>query len=142
MLSQLDMRFWLKRAAEELMALGHLVIVARDNVQLYESLKQEFSGEPVTVILDRRQGERRETDLPHTEEHRDHDRRARIAVDEALRARGVVVIAEPGPGPRRATAIRLAGLECLLSPNDRRWTWRRARANLAGSHPTDMSVLL
>ena len=76
MLSQLDMRFWLKRAAEELMALGHLVIVARDNVQLYESLKQEFSGEPVTVILDRRQGERRQTDLPHTEEHRDRDRRA------------------------------------------------------------------
>ena len=65
MLSQLDMRFWFKRAAEELMALGHLVIVARDNIQLYESLKQEFSGEPVTVILDRRQGERRETDLPH-----------------------------------------------------------------------------
>jgi hypothetical protein len=99
MLSELDMRFWLKRAAEELMALGHLVIVARHNAQLYEYLKQEFSGEPVTVILDRRQGERRETDLPHTEEHRDHDRRARIAVDEALRARGVVVIAEPGPGP-------------------------------------------
>ena len=76
MLSQLDMRFWLKRAAEELMALGHLVIVARDNVHLYESLKEEFSGEPVTIILDRRQGERRQTDLPHTEEHRDHDRRA------------------------------------------------------------------
>ena len=64
------MRFWLERAAEELMALGHLIIVARHNVQLYEYLKQEFSGEPVTVILDRRQGERRETDLPHTEEHR------------------------------------------------------------------------
>ena len=56
MLSQLDMRFWLKRAAEELVALGRLIIVARDNVQLYESLKQEFSGEPVTVILDRRRG--------------------------------------------------------------------------------------
>jgi predicted ATPase/class 3 adenylate cyclase len=99
MLSQLDMRFWLKRAAEELVALGRLIIVARDNVQLYESLKQEFSGEPVTVILDRRRGERRETDLPHTEEHREYDRRVRAAVDQALQTRGVVVIAEPGPGP-------------------------------------------
>ena len=98
MLSQLDMRFWLKRAAEELMALGHLVIVARDNVHLYESLKEEFSGEPVTIILDRRQGERRQTDLPHTQEHRARDRRA-LAIDEALQARGVVVIAPPARGP-------------------------------------------
>jgi tetratricopeptide (TPR) repeat protein len=97
MLSQFDMRFWLKRAGEELMALGRLVIVARDNVPLYESLKQEFSGEPVTIILDRRRGERREADLPHAEEHRDRDRRTLPAVDEALRARGVVVLPEPGP---------------------------------------------
>ena len=99
MLSQLDMRFWFKRAAEELMALGHLFIVARHNVQLYESLKQEFSGEPVTVILDRRQGERRGADLPHAEERRSHERRVQRDVDEALQARGFVVIAQPGPPP-------------------------------------------
>jgi hypothetical protein len=105
MLSQLDMRFWFKRAAEELMALGHLFIVARHNVQLYEYLKQEFSGEPVTIILDRRQGERREADLPHAEERRGHERRVQRDVDEALQARGFVVIAQPGPSPDTRPAV-------------------------------------
>ena len=106
MLSQLDVRFWFKRAAEELMALGHLFIVARHNVQLYEYLKDEFSGEPVTVILDRRQGERRQSNLPHTAERRTGDRRAATAADEVIQTRGFVVItqAEPGADPPRPPA--------------------------------------
>ena len=79
------------------MALGHLFIVARHNLQLYEYLKQEFSGEPVTVILDRRQTERRQEDLPHLDERRSGERRAHADVDQALQARGFVVIAQPGP---------------------------------------------
>jgi hypothetical protein len=33
---------------------GHVFIVARDNVQLYDYPQAEFAGEPVTVIVDRR----------------------------------------------------------------------------------------
>jgi len=106
MLSELDMRFWFKRAAEELMALGHLFIVARHNVQLYEYLKDEFSGEPVTVILDRRQGERRRANLPHGQERRTGDRRAAPSADEAIQTRGFVVIS---PAEAGAEAPRPGG---------------------------------
>jgi len=84
LLREMDMRFWLKRAAEELMALGHLFIVARHNVALYEYLKQEFAGEPVTVILDRRTAEGSQS--PNGE------RRSHPDVDETLRSRGFVVV--------------------------------------------------
>jgi predicted ATPase/class 3 adenylate cyclase len=97
MLGDLDMRFWFKRAAEELMGLGHLFVVAREKAQLYEYLKQEFANEPVTVVLDRRQGERRHEDQPHAEERREADRRADADADAALRQRGFAVISRPGP---------------------------------------------
>ena len=173
------------------MALGHLFVVARHNMQLYEYLKQEFSGEPVTVILDRRQGERREAGQPNGEDGPGVERRARPDVDAALEARGFVVIAQPSP-PKRVDARRPTGRrgsrglvlaggegssceaapegwapvdfacgECgAVGPRRRKmgvachlthreacpyppaqWTWRRARANLAESHSTDMSVL-
>lgn len=39
----------------------HLFIVSREQADLYSYLAREFSGEPdVRVILDRRQGERRQ----------------------------------------------------------------------------------
>jgi hypothetical protein len=60
----------------------------------------------VTIILDRRQGERRQTNLPHTEEHRAADRRA-LAIDEALQARGIVVIATPARGPNASASASL-----------------------------------
>ena len=60
LLREMDMRFWLSRAAEELLHMGHLFVVARHNIQLYDYLKREYAGEPVTVILDRRHGQRRE----------------------------------------------------------------------------------
>lgn len=93
-LREMDMRFWAARAAEGLMGLGDLIVVARYNVPLYEYLKQEFAGESVTVVLDRRQGERRQRDEgPRAEERRRADRRRHAETDEALRTRGFVVIA-------------------------------------------------
>jgi hypothetical protein len=62
LLREMDMRFWLSRAAEELLHLGHLFVVARHNIQLFDYLKREYAGEPVTVILDRRHAERRRRD--------------------------------------------------------------------------------
>lgn len=71
---------------------GHLFIVARHNVSVYEYLKQEFATEPVTVILDRRQGERRRGTEPREGERRRSDRRSHLDVQEALRTRGFVVV--------------------------------------------------
>ena len=94
LLREMDIRFWSARAAEELMGLGHLFIVARHNVQLYEYLKQEFAGEPVTVMLDRRQGERRQRgDEAAGEDRRKGDRR-RQDTDQALQSRGFVIVPE------------------------------------------------
>ncbi len=87
LLREMDMRFWLTRAAEELMQLGHLFVVARHNIQLYDYLRREFAGEPVTVILDRRQAAQRQ-------EASAAERRQQFRVDEGLRVRGFAVVPE------------------------------------------------
>ena len=71
---------------------SHLFIVARHNVALYEYLKEEFANEPVRVILDRRQGERRGRTEAHEGERRLSDRRSSLDLQEALRTRGFVVV--------------------------------------------------
>jgi hypothetical protein len=55
----------------------HLFIVDRDQPELFTYLSREFSAEPdVTVILDRRQGERRARGRNLTPQERRHsDRR-------------------------------------------------------------------
>jgi tetratricopeptide (TPR) repeat protein len=89
--SDLGMRSWLDRTEPELRALGHLVIVAKPNVNLYEYLKMKFAGDPnVQVVLDRRNGETR-ADGGGAVERRSADRR-RVAVDQALRSRGLAVV--------------------------------------------------
>ncbi len=92
LLREMDMRFWLARAAEGLMALGHLFVVARYDVQLCDYLKAEFANEPVTVILDRREGERRGEGQAAGDDRRRADRRSRPDVDESLRTRGFAII--------------------------------------------------
>ena len=71
---------------------SHLFIVARHNVALYEYLKEEFANEPVRVILDRRQGERRRRTEAHEGERRLSDHRSRLDLQEALRTRGFVLV--------------------------------------------------
>ena len=72
------------------MALGHVFVVARDNVQLYDYLKQEFAGEPVTVVVDRRRANGRQAgDAGAT---CDSERRRHADMEGALRTRGFVVI--------------------------------------------------
>jgi hypothetical protein len=94
LMREMDMRFWLSRAAEELLHLGHLFVVARHNIQLYDYLKREYAGEPVTVILDRRHGQRRERDETTATERRQAERRRQVQVDEAIRTRGLAVVPE------------------------------------------------
>jgi len=92
--SDLGMRTWLDRTEPELRALGHLVIVAKPNVNLYEYLKTKFAGDAnVQVVLDRRHGES-PAGGGGAVERRAADRR-RIAIDQALRARGLAVVIPP-----------------------------------------------
>jgi hypothetical protein len=74
--------------------MGHLFVVARHNIQLYDYLKREYAGEPVTVILDRRHGQRREHEQPTDTERRRAERRRQVQVDEAIRTRGLAVVPE------------------------------------------------
>jgi class 3 adenylate cyclase/tetratricopeptide (TPR) repeat protein len=97
LLREMDIRFWSARAAEELMGLGNLFIVARHDVQLYEYLKQEFAGEPVTVLLDRRRGQATPPGEGNRGASREEDRRRHGDVGEALRTRGFVVVPESQP---------------------------------------------
>ena len=54
----------------------YMLIVAREQPQIYDYLKQLFSGvEKVQVILDRRRRERRQRNEPHEPERRQAQRR-------------------------------------------------------------------
>jgi len=71
--SDMGMRSWLEQSQPELKALGHLVIVARSNLDLFDYLTEKFAGDP-------------EIRPTGTAERRRH------AVDQALRTRGLAVI--------------------------------------------------
>ncbi len=97
LLHDMGMRPWLANTLDELQILGHLFVVARSKPALFDDLKRELGARPVTVILDRREGERRRRAQEEAPERRVGDRRRQAAFDETLRARGfaVVVAAEP-----------------------------------------------
>jgi tetratricopeptide (TPR) repeat protein len=80
--ADMNMRAALAESEPELKALGHLVIVARSNVDLFEYLSRQFAGDP-EIILDRRHGV---ASRVGPSERRHH------AVDTALRTRGLAVV--------------------------------------------------
>jgi hypothetical protein len=85
--AEMGMRGWLERSQPELKALGHLVIVARSNMNLFDYLTEKFAGDPdVSVILDRRQGAPTRTAVMGIAERRHH------TTDQALRTRGLAVV--------------------------------------------------
>ncbi|HEV8475042.1 MAG TPA: adenylate/guanylate cyclase domain-containing protein [Methylomirabilota bacterium] len=85
--ADMGMRSWLEQSQPELKALGHLVIVARSNVDLFDYLTEKFADDPdVRIILDRRQGE------PHRIGPTGAAERRRHAVDQALRTRGLAIV--------------------------------------------------
>jgi hypothetical protein len=92
LLHDMGMRPWLSSTLDELQTLGHLFVVARSKAALYDDLKRELGGRPVTIILDRREGERRRRMQPEAPERRVRDRRRQAAFDETLRARGFAVV--------------------------------------------------
>jgi hypothetical protein len=72
-----------------------LWIIPRDDVELYEYFTTHFAGRPdVEVILDRRQGERRQRAAPSPAERRRAERR-RHSVEADLAALGVAIVTVP-----------------------------------------------
>jgi class 3 adenylate cyclase/tetratricopeptide (TPR) repeat protein len=85
--ADMGMRSWLEMSQPELKALGHLVIVARSNVDLFDYLTEKFANDPeIRVVLDRRRGELAREGHTGAAERRHH------AIDQALRTRGLAVI--------------------------------------------------
>ena len=69
---------------------GILMIVARDRPDLYDRLRREFNSDrAVSVVLDRRFGERRREAAEATSaEHRLAERRRRRDIDDGLQRLG------------------------------------------------------
>ncbi|HUF92344.1 MAG TPA: adenylate/guanylate cyclase domain-containing protein [Candidatus Limnocylindria bacterium] len=90
--SGMGMRSWLEQAEPELRALGHLIIVGRSNVDLYDYLVEKFAGDRnVRIILDRRQGKRRRAAPAEGADPRATERR-RQAIDDRIRTRGLAIL--------------------------------------------------
>ena len=103
---EMDMRHWLEEATGQLKALGHLLVVAHYNLGLFDFLKTRFAeDQDVTVVLDRRKGERRRPGSTPGSERRGRERRRSASVtDGALRLQGFVVIPPEDTGAALPTA--------------------------------------
>jgi hypothetical protein len=75
------------------------IIVARNRLELYSTLREGLAGVPgVEVILDRRRQDRRARMRAQATERRQETRRQRAEIDAALAARGLAVVRrEPEP---------------------------------------------
>ena len=69
-----------------------LFLVARDQTDLWDQLSKEFSGRDVSVVVDRRRGERRRDAQSEASERRRTERRSKPDVDHEVRSRGFSVI--------------------------------------------------
>ncbi len=70
-----------------------LIIVARDRPDLWQALTEEFGVyKDIVILLDRRQGERRQAVQPHTPDRRRADRRSLPRIEEDVRYRQYVII--------------------------------------------------
>jgi hypothetical protein len=75
------------RSLARLLEGNHLIVVSRERLKLYESLKRTLTGNrTVQVILDRRFGERRRTPTGATPDRRKRDRRAGASTEDLMRA--------------------------------------------------------
>ena len=78
----------------------HLIIVARDHLDLWRSLKRHLVGdEGVEVILDRRQRSRRQRAQASVSDRRKADRRHPPRIEHNLHYRSFVIICLPKGQP-------------------------------------------
>lgn len=77
----------------------YLLLVARNQPDLWRYLKNNFAGDQkVEVILDRRRGERRQRIEPHEPERRRAERRRQPGLDNDLSYRSFVIVRLPQGG--------------------------------------------
>jgi hypothetical protein len=75
-----------------------ILIVARNQPQLYVYLKDDFANDAeVRIIIDRRRGERRRDAIGTTHDRRQSDRRVRADVASRLESLGFAVVRVGGP---------------------------------------------
>jgi hypothetical protein len=90
-------------------------IVSRHRPKLHEYLQEEFAGNAeVSVIVDRRLGERRLRELDHSPDRRQTDRRDALA-EERLRSMGWAVVWRD-----ESTTVYVAREEATLLPPEAR----------------------
>jgi hypothetical protein len=78
-----------------------LIIVAREQCDLWRSLADEFRDVgQIQILLDRRQGERRTPRDPVAYDRRTRDRRSRPRLEDDLRARQYVLVRPCDRRPR------------------------------------------
>lgn len=70
-----------------------LIIVSRDQPELWKALTQEFGqSQEIRVLLDRRYGERRKQERPSASERRSIERRGLTRIEDDLRFRQYVLV--------------------------------------------------
>jgi class 3 adenylate cyclase/tetratricopeptide (TPR) repeat protein len=93
---EMDMRQWMTHSATELVELGRMVIVARHSHHFYDCLTRALpDGGKEFIVLDRRQGQRRQFIESLGRDRRQGDRRHHPAVDERLLARELAIVPAP-----------------------------------------------
>ncbi len=77
--------------------MAFVVVVRREEPELFAYLQQHFQEPEVRVVLDRRQGERRRAASPEAPERRRADRRGVVSADDPLWRYGFrVAVAQAG----------------------------------------------
>jgi hypothetical protein len=78
-----------------------LIIVARDQPDLWRTLMQEFGqSQEIRILLDRRQGERRKGNQFYEPDRRGVDRRSLPRIEDDVRSRQYVLVRPHYRAPR------------------------------------------
>jgi len=78
-----------------------MIIVARDQTDLWRTLMQEFGqSQEICILLDRRQGERRKDSQFYAPDRRGVDRRSLPRIEDDVRSRQYVLVRPHYRAPR------------------------------------------
>jgi len=78
-----------------------MIIVARDQTDLWRTLMQEFGqSQEICILLDRRQGERRKGSQFYAPDRRGVDRRSLPRIEDDVRSRQYVLVRPHYRAPR------------------------------------------